>query len=351
MVCGREVHGRTSRLSTNLGEQAMQQRIKRIFRELVIGALAGVTSLSVLAQGASDYPNKPVKVIVPYAAGGATDIVARLLAAKMGDKLGQRLVVDNRPGGGGSLATEVAVRSPADGYALLFHTGTLAIDPSFKKNLPYDARRDLAPISLAVSGPFFLVATPSLPATTTAELIAYARANPRKINFGSPGIGSSVHLAGELFKSMAGVDIVHVPYKGAAPALAGLMANDIQIMFDLISTSKPLADAGKIKLIGVAKNRRSDDVPSVPTVGESGLPGYETAVWMGLLAPAGTPREIVNKLSATMKSVLETPDVKAAFRGQGLDTVGSTPEEFAQFLSNDIDRYAKVIRDAKIQSE
>ncbi len=324
----------------------------RFAQRLVIAISTCLAPLMASAQASSaDYPNKPVKMLVPFAAGGATDLVARLIAKNLTDRLGQNVLVENRAGAGGSLATEVAVRSPTDGYTLLFHTGSLAIDPSFKKNLSYDVRRDLAPISLIVKGPFFLVTNPLLPAKNTAELIAYAKANPHKINFGSPGIGSSVHLAGELFKSMAAIDIVHVAYKGASPALAGLMANDIQIMFDLISTSKPLADSGKIKLLGVAKAGRSADVPSLPSIAESGLPGYESAVWMGLLAPAGTPHEIVQKISAAVKAILDTPDVKAALRVQGLDTVGSTPEEFSKWLANDIDRYAKVIRDAKIQAE
>lgn len=324
----------------------------RFIQGLVIALSASLAPLAACAQApGAGYPNKPVKVIVPYSPGGGTDLVARRIAQKLTEKLGQNVLVENRPGAGGSLATEVVVSSPADGYTLLFHTGSLAIDPSFKKKLSYDVRKDLTPISLIVKGPFFLVASPLLPAKNTAELIAYAKANPHKINFGSPGIGSSVHLAGELFKSMAAIDIVHVAYKGASPALAGLMANDIQVMFDLISTSKPLADAGKIKLLGVAGAERSVDVPNLPTIAESGLPGYETAVWMGLLAPAGTPREIVQKISVVVKEVLDTSDVKAALRAQGLDTVGSSPEEFTKWLANDIDRYAKVIRDAKIQPE
>ncbi|MDO8441111.1 MAG: tripartite tricarboxylate transporter substrate binding protein [Polaromonas sp.] len=327
-------------------------RIYRFGQAAAIAISACLAPMAAYAQTAAmDYPNRPVKIIVPFAAGGGTDLVARLLSVKLSDRLGQRVIVDNKPGGGGSLATEAAVRSPSDGYTLLFHTGTLAIDPSFKKNLPYDVRRDLIPISLVVSGPFFLVASPALPAKTVGELIAYAKANPKKLNFGSPGIGSSVHLAGELFKSMADIDIVHVPYKGASPALAGLMANDIQIMFDLISTSKPLADTGKIKLLGVAKTGRSADMPNLPTIAESGLPGYESSVWMGLLAPAGTPREVIQKIAGAVKVIMESADVKAQMRIQGLDAVGSSPEEFSKWLSTDIDRYAKVIRDAKIEAE
>ncbi|MDO9401334.1 MAG: tripartite tricarboxylate transporter substrate binding protein [Polaromonas sp.] len=327
-------------------------RIYRFGQAAAIAISACLAPMAAYAQTAAmDYPNRPVKIIVPFAAGGGTDLVARLLSVKLSDRLGQRVIVDNKPGGGGSLATEAAVRSSSDGYTLLFHTGTLAIDPSFKKNLPYDVRKDLIPISLVVSGPFFLVASPALPAKTVGELIAYAKANPKKLNFGSPGIGSSVHLAGELFKSMADIDIVHVPYKGASPALAGLMANDIQIMFDLISTSKPLADTGKIKLLGVAKTSRSADMPNLPTIAESGLPGYESSVWMGLLAPAGTPREVIQKIAGAVKVIMESADVKAQMRIQGLDAVGSSPEEFSKWLSTDIDRYAKVIRDAKIEAE
>ncbi len=318
---------------------------------LLMAALIFIGGAAQAQQATVDYPNRPVKIVIPFAAGGGPDLVARLIAVKLGEKLGQNFIVDNRLGAGGSVATEIVVRSPADGYTFLFHTGALAVDASFKKSLAYDAKKDLSPVSLVVSGPFYLVANPKLPVKNAAELIAYAKANPKKLNFGSPGIGSSVHLAGELFKSMAGIDIVHVPYKGNSPALAGIMANDIQIMFDLISTSKPLADTGKIKFLGVAKATRSLDIPGLQTIAESGLPGYETAVWMGLLAPANTPKDIVQKVSQAVKMIIESPEVKAQLRVQGLDTVGSSPEEFGTFLAKDIDRYAKVIRDAKIDKE
>lgn len=319
--------------------------------KLLIATLTLISGTAQAQQPTLDYPNRPVRIVIPFAAGGGTDLVARLIAVKLGEKLGQNFIVDNRLGAGGSVATELVVRSPADGYTLLFHTGALAVDASFKKSLAYDAKKDLSPISLVVSGPFYLVANPKLPVKNAGELIAYAKANPNKLNFGSPGIGSSVHLAGELFKSMAGIDIVHVPYRGNSPALAGIMANDIQIMFDLISTSKPLADTGKIKLLGVAKANRSADIPGLQTISESGLSGYESAVWMGLLAPANTPRDIVQKVSRAVKAIIESPEVKAQLRVQGLDTVGSSPDEFGTFLAKDIERYAKVIRDAKIEKE
>jgi hypothetical protein len=320
----------------------------RLGRSLVAAALlAGAASAH--AQDAADYPNKPVRVIVPYAAGGGTDIAARLIAAKLGERLGQRFVVDNRPGAGGSLGTEVAVRSVADGYTLLFHSGTLAVDPSFKKKLPYDVRKDLAPVSLVVSGPFFLVINPQLPVKNAGDLIAYARANPKKLNFGSPGIGSSIHLAGEVFKSMAGIDVQHVPYKGNAPAMQGLIGGEIHFLFDLISLSKPMVDSGKIRMLGVSSLTRSADIPDLPTISESGLPGYDTSVWLGMLAPAGVPRGIVNKISAAIRSIVESPDVRAQLRAQGFEPIGNSPDEFAAFLAKDIERYGKVIREAKIE--
>lgn len=330
----------------------LRRRTLRIFLGLS-GCLATAGLLGVhqpaQAQDAADYPNRPVRVIVPYAAGGGTDIAGRLIASKLSERLGQRFVVDNRPGAGGSLGTEVAVRSPADGYTLLFHSGTLAVDPSFKKKLPYDVRKDLAPVSLVVSGPFYLVVNPQLPVKTAGDLIAYARANPRKLNFGSPGIGSSIHLAGEVFKSMAGIDVQHIPYKGNAPAMQGLIGGEIHFLFDLIALSKPMVDSGKIRMLGVSSLSRSADLPEVPSISESGLPGYETSVWLGMLAPAGVPRPIINKVSAAIKAIVESPDVKAQLRAQGFDPIGNSPDEFTAFLNKDIERYGKVIREAKIE--
>ncbi len=322
------------------------KNVKKMLLCVMIGLVPCVTHAQ---DSAAVYPNRSIKMVVPFAAGGGTDIAARLVAGKLGETLGQSVVVENRLGGGGSLATEFVVRAPADGYTLLFHSGALAIDTSLKKDLSYNVRKDLTPISLIVTGPFLLVANLALPQKNVAELIAYAKANPKKLNFGSPGIGSSIHLAGELFKAMAGIDIVHVPYKGASPALTGIMANDIQIMFDLISTSKPLADAGKVKILGVSKLERKADLPSIPTISESGLAGYESAVWLGLLAPAGTDKAIIQKIAEAVKKLMALASVQAQFQLQGLDIVGSSPAEFEKWLSLDIDRYAKVIRDANIK--
>jgi tripartite-type tricarboxylate transporter receptor subunit TctC len=322
------------------------KNVKKMLLCVMIGLVPCVTQAQ---DSAAVYPNRSIKMVVPFAAGGGTDIAARLVAGKLGETLGQSVVVENRLGAGGSLATEFVVRAPADGYTLLFHSGALAIDTSLKKDLSYNVRKDLTPISLIVTGPFLLVANVALPQKNVAELIAYAKANPKKLNFGSPGIGSSIHLAGELFKAMAGIDIVHVPYKGASPALTGLMANDIQIMFDLISTSKPLADAGKVKILGVSKLERKADMPGVPTISESGLAGYESAVWLGLLAPAGTDKAIIQKIAEAVKKLMAHTSVQAQFQLQGFDIVGSSPVEFEKWLSLDIDRYAKVIRDANIK--
>ena len=322
-------------------------RSKRIAL-LTAAALSAVLSAGSAWAQADDYPSRPVRVIVPFATGGSTDLLGRLTANKLSERLNQRFIVENRTGAGGRLGTEATVRSDPDGYTLLFHTGALAVEPSVKKKTPYDVRKDLIPISLALSGPFYLVVNPAVPARNITELVAYAKANPGKLNFGSPGIGSSIHLASEMFKSAAGIDIVHVPYKGNSPALAGLIAGDIQFMLDLLPTSKPMIDAGKVRVLGVSTMRRSSDMPDLPTAHESGVRDYESAVWMGLLAPAGTPPAIINKIAGAMQAILKAPDVQAQLRSQGFDAIGSTPAEFSRFLNEEIDRYAKVIREARL---
>lgn len=300
---------------------------------------------------ANNYPEKPIFLIVPFAAGGATDILARTVAERLGNVIGQRVLVDNRPGGGGLVGADFVARAPKDGYTLLLHTTTLAILGATKKGAGFDVKRDLAPVSLLASGPFVLASNTSLPAANAAELIAYAKANKGKLNFGSPGAGTSVHLAGELFKAMAGIDSLHVPYRGNSPALVALMTNDIQYMFDTLATAKPLADDNKIRILAVSTKERSAFLPAVPTISESGLPRYESGVWMGILAPSGTNPEIISKLSLALRGILMAGEVKKQLDAQGLEPKPLSPEEFGVRLTEDIDQFATLIREQKLEIE
>lgn len=328
----------------------MKWFIHLLRRPAAIGVLLAATILSSDRASANDYPMKPVFLVVPFAPGGATDILARYVAEKLGSAIGQRVIVDNRGGGGALIGTDYVARAPKDGYTLLLHTPTLAILGATKKG-GLDVKKDLVPVSLLASGPFVLVVNNSLPVKNAVELIAHAKKNPGKLNFGSPGPGTSIHLAGELFKAMAGLDVVHVPYKGNAPALLGLMSNDIQFMFDTLATAKPLADDSKVRLIGVGAKQRSIYLPEAPTIDETGLPGFDAGVWMGVLAPAGTPRDIVSKLSVTLKGILVNEDVKKQLANQGLEPKGLSADEFGTMLNSEIDRYADLIQRQNLQIE
>ena len=281
--------------------------LSRVFVLATSIALAGAA----LAQSAANFPDRPIKLIVPYPPGGSTDPVARLLASDLSTRLGQPVVVDNRPGAAGSIGTEAVARAAPDGYTLLLHTSVIATDPTFKKTLPYDVKRDLAPVTLAVNGPYLLVVNPSLPVKNVAELIAYAKANPGKLNFGSAGQGSSGHLIGELFKTSAGIDMVHVPYKGGGPSITGLMGNEVQLLFDTISGSGALAENGKLRALAVTSSARSPALPNVPTINESGLKDFSVVYWLGIFAPAKTPPEIVDKLYKAFRASLDNPEVSA----------------------------------------
>lgn len=318
----------------------------------VAGASLLLSQNAVQAQpAAADYPNRQVRVVVPYAPGGATDLVARTISSQLTERLKRPFIVDNRTGGGGVIGADAVVRSAPDGYTLLFHSGAITIDPSFKKNLPYDVRRDLIPVTMAVTGPFVVLTSNATQAKTLPELLALARAKPGTLNFGSPGLGTSIHLASELFKSMAKLDIVHVPFRGEAPSLIAVSSNEIQILVNTILTAKPLVDAGKMRLLAVTSRNRSAVLPNVPTVNESGVPGYESFVWLGFFAPAGTPKDIVNKLYAEVRAVLQQPAVKARLLEQGLEVAGEPPEEFAKWIDQEIARWATVIRAAGIEPQ
>ena len=291
------------------------------------------------------YPNRSLRLIVPFAPGGPTDLLARLTAQKLTEQLGQPVLVDNRAGGGGTIGAEVAARAPADGYTLFYgSSSTLAIAPALYARLGYDAQKSFAPVSLVARGPMVLAATPALPANTLRELIALARAQPGRLHYGSAGSGSPLHLAGEMLKASAGIDLVHVPYKGAAPARADLMSGAIELMFESPASVAGAVRSGKVKALAITASRRDPALPEVPTAIEGGLAGFEVWSWNGLVVPAGTPPAIVARLAADTRKALQAADVRAALARDGTEAVGSTPEEFAAFINIELARWGKVVR-------
>ncbi len=297
------------------------------------------------AQGA--FPSKTITIVVPFAAGGTTDILARIVAQGMGAELGQPVVVDNRAGAGGNIGGQLAARAPADGYTLFMGTvGTHAINAALYKKMPFDPIKDFAPLTRVANVPNLLVANPAQPFKTVQELIAYAKAHPGKINFGSSGSGSSIHLSGELFKSMAKVDMQHVPYKGSAPAVTDLLGNQIAIMFDNMPSAIQHVRSGKLRAIAVTTAKRSPELPDVPTIAEAGVPGYEATSWFGMFAPAGTPAPVVAKLNATIVKVLAQPDIKKKLAEQGAEAAGETPEQFAAFIQKESVKWGKVVKES-----
>ena len=313
-------------------------------RRLLLAAAAALCLATPAFAQAQAYPTKPVRLVVPYPPGGPTDIVARVVAQKLSEQLGQQFIIDNRPGAGGNTGAELVARSPADGYTLVVATTAHAINPSLFKNLGYSLSKDLAPVSLLTSGPLVIVANPSLPAKNVAELIALAKAKPGELNFASSGNGQSTHLSAELFASMAGVKMNHIPYKGSAPALTDTMGGQTQLMFDTMLSAMPHVKGGKLKALAVTSATRSPVAPDVPTVAESGLPGYEAIAWNGLLAPAHTPPDVLARLSTALKKVLAAPDVKDKFEAQGFAATWTSPEDFGRFMTAEIDKWAKVVK-------
>jgi len=318
----------------------------------LLAALFLVTLAGTLPACAQEYPRKAIRLIVPFAPGGGNDTVARAIAQSAGASLGQPVVVDNRAGAGGMLGAELAARAPPDGYTLfLGGVGSHAINPNLHAKLPYDPVKDFAPITLIASAPSVLVVNPSLPARTLAEFTALAKASPGRINYASNGNGSSAQLAAVLYESMAGVQMVHVPYKGLAPALVDLLAGEVQAMFSSVVAIVPNIKAGRLRALAVTGKRRAALLPEVPTLDESGVPGYEAGSWYGILAPAGTPQAVVAKLHEAIVRALAQPEVRERLVSEGAEVIGSTPEAFAAHITAELARMGKLIRDAGIRME
>ncbi len=328
---------------------ALRQNVTAPFctRLSIVLALAGLGALAEPVQ-AQPYPAKPVKIISPYSPGGLGDILPRAIAAGLTELLGQQVIVENRPGASQIIGMQIAAKSPPDGYTLVFGSVTsLAINPSAAKDLPYDPVRDFAPVALCYTTPLYLVIHPSVPAKTVQELVALARRQPGKLSFASGGNGSSNHLAGELLKSLAGIDLLHVPYKGAGPAMVDVMAGHVDLMLGAAGLME--AQAGKVRVLGVTSARRTAAAPQLPTLQQAGVPGFDATIWFGLLAPAGTPPAIVRRLSQDIGKVLDQPVLRERFSSG--DITPSTPEEFAIHIQREIPKWRAVFVSAKIAAE
>jgi tripartite-type tricarboxylate transporter receptor subunit TctC len=314
----------------------------RILQRAALGALALVLAGGAWAQA---YPTKPIRLVVPFPAAGTTDILAREVAQRLSVSFGQSVVVDNRPGAAGNIGSDIVAKSAPDGYTLLMGTvGTHAINPSLYAKMPYNHVKDFVPIVLVAGVPNILEVTPSLPVNSVADLIKLAKEKPGQLNFASSGSGTSIHLSGELFKTMTGVDMMHVPYKGSAPALTDLMGGQVQLMFDNLPSSLAQIKAGKLRAIAVTSAQRSPALPNIPTIAESGLPGFEASSWFGLLAPAGTPAAIVARINADVNQWLQTAEAKEKLLAQGAIPAGGTPEQFGAHIRAETEKWAKVVK-------
>jgi tripartite-type tricarboxylate transporter receptor subunit TctC len=294
---------------------------------------------------AQTYPARPVRMVVPFPPGGSLDIAGRLIAQKLTDAWGQSVVVENKPGAGGNIGADFVAKSPPDGYTILLGAlSTHAVNPSLYAKMPYDAAKDFAPITLIAVTPNVLVVNAASPVNNVKEFIAYAKANPGKLAFGSGSSGSAGHLAGELFKVETGTDAVHVPFKGGAPATQALLAGDTQFMFDNLANAMPQVKAGKLKALAVTTAERSKLAPELPTMAEAGLSGFDISTWFGLLAPAGTPKDVIAKWNAEVMKILNSPDMRERLTAQGAEPAPTTPEQFAAFIQSEIPKYARIVK-------
>jgi tripartite-type tricarboxylate transporter receptor subunit TctC len=313
-------------------------------------AASALLSAPVLAQG-QDYPTKTIRIVVPFAPGGGNDIVARLIAPRLSESLGKPVIVDNRPGAGGNIGTEMVARAAPDGYTILMASNQVTINPALDAKLPFDLERDFAPIGMVASVPILLVAHPEQPFKTLQEFMTFAKANPKKLSYSSPGPGTPQHLAGELYARMAKVDIVHVPYKGTGPALSDLIGGQVQISFATLAAVLPYVQGGRLRALGVAGERRVAGLPELPTFVEAGLKGYDAELWYSVLVPAKTPPSVINRLSSALQQALNHRETRERLIAQGFEPQTSTPEQLAQRIKQDLTRWDRVVKEAGIKLE
>jgi tripartite-type tricarboxylate transporter receptor subunit TctC len=322
--------------------------VRAILASLMLASLLAASAPPARAQA---YPTKPIRLVAPFAPGGGTDISARILAEALAKPLGQTVVVDNRPGAGSVLGCEIVAKAAPDGYTLLLGNISMAFNAALYKKLPYDTLRDLIPISLVTDQPNILVAHPTLPARSFQEFIALARSQPGKLTYGSAGVGAGTHLAMEMLLMSQKIDLVHVPYKGTGPALTALLGNQISVFFSTFASALPHVKAERLRAFAVTSTKRAKTLPEVPTVAESGVPGYEYSTWYGLLAPAGVPRAIVTRLNKETVAVLNAPEIQQRFLTQGMDPIPSTSAHYIAYLKSETDKWSKVVRTANIPQQ
>lgn len=329
----------------------MNHAFLRISRRLATAALASAVLTTVGVQAQTAFPSKPITMIVPFPAGGPTDLVARVIAQKMSESMGQPVVVDNRGGANGNLGAMLAVKAPADGYTLLYNTSSITLSPALYKSLSYDVKRDLAPVALTAVVPLALVVSPSVPASTVKEFIAYAKANPGKLSYGSAGNGNVTHLGAFQFVQANGIDAVHIPYKGSAPADVDLVGGQIQFMTDTVNSVMPFVRDKRLKMLAVTTSKRMSLFPDVPTLAESGMPGFEVGAWQGVMVPAKTPTPIIQRLNSEVMKALQTPEVRQKLALQGAEPLGSTPQAYAEYVQQELTRWATVVKQTGVTLE
>ena len=327
----------------------MNKLSRRTALGLTLGALNALHAPLALAQGV--FPDKPIRMVLPFPPGGPTDLVARVLAQKMSDQMGQQVVIDNKPGANGNIAAELVAKANPDGYTVLYNTSSIALSATLYKKLNYDVKTDFAPIALTAVIPLVLMTHPSVPAQNLQEFVQHLKANPGKVSYGSAGNGNITHLGAFLVLQQKGLQANHIPYKGSVPALTDLVGGQTQFMTDTVNSALPFIRDNKLRAIAVTSLKRTQVLPSVPTLSELGMTGFEVGAWQGLLAPAKTPPEVIARLNAEITKALAAPDVRAKLAGQGADPLGSTPAEYGQYLRSEIDRFAQVIRQSGVTIE
>ena len=329
----------------------MNHPLLKISRRAATAFLGLAVLTTVCVQAQSAFPSKPITMIVPFPPGGPTDLVARIIAQKMSESMGQPVIVDNRGGANGNLGAMLAVRAAADGYTMLYNTSSITLSPALYKNLGYDVKRDLAPVALTAVIPLALVIPPSIPANNVKEFIVYAKANPGKLSYGSAGNGNVTHLGAFQFVQANGIDAVHIPYKGSAPADVDLVGGQIQFMTDTINSVMPFVRDKRLKILAVTTSKRMSLFPDVPTLAESGMPGFEVGAWQGVMVPASTPEPIIQRLNSEVMKALQAPEVRQKLAMQGAEPLGSTPQAYGEYVQKELIRWANVVKETGVTLE